>query len=449
MSASPSVYSYAAEEAAYRERNPRSAARFAEAQQVLAGGNSRLTAFFKPFPFYAERGEGCVLRDVDGNERLDFYNNATSLILGHRDPKVTAALQAQAERGTAFANPTEPEVELAGLLTAAVPSLQRLRFTNSGTEGVALAVRAARAFTGKPKIAKTEGAYHGTSDHASISVTLRVSEAGSEDAPRSVPSSRGLTAKTVDDVVIIPFNDAAAARRIIARHGDELAAVIVEPVMAGIGYVPAEAAFLEALREACDGQRTLLIFDEVQTLRMAPGGAQQWYDVAPDMSCLGKIIGGGMPVGAFGGRADVMAAFDATEGAPDIPHGGTFNGNPMTMQAGLATMHQLTPEVYERINERGETLRHQLEEMARSAGVPIRISGIASFFGIQLTDRPVTTYRGAQGQDEALRQKLFLHLLNEGIYVNSRLVGNISTPMGRNEFDSFTAAWERFLAKVR
>jgi glutamate-1-semialdehyde 2,1-aminomutase len=155
-----------------------------------------------------------------------------------------------------------------------------------------------------------------------------------------------------------------------------------------------------------------------------------------------------MPVGAFGGRADVMAAFDATEGAPAIPHGGTFNANPMTMQAGLATMRQLTPEVYEQINERGETLRHQLEEMARSAGAPIRISGIASFFGVQLTDRPVTTYRSAQGQDEALRQKLFLHLMNEGIYVNSRLVGNISTPMGRHELDSLTAAWESFLAKI-
>jgi len=209
MTASASVYSYVAEEAAYRERNPRSAARFAEAQQVLAGGNSRLTAFFKPFPFYAEHGAGCVLRDVDGNERLDFYNHATSLIPGHRDPQITAALQAQAEKGTAFANPTEPEVELAALLTAAVPSLQQLRFTNSGTGGVALALRAARAFTGKSKIAKIEGAYHGTSDHASVSVTLRVSAAGDETAPRPVPSSQGLTAKTLDDVIIIPGGQAA------------------------------------------------------------------------------------------------------------------------------------------------------------------------------------------------------------------------------------------------
>ena len=230
------------------------------------------------------------------------------------------------------------------------------------------------------------------------------------------------TAKTLDDVVIIPFNDAAAARRIIARHGDDLAAVIVEPVMAGIGYVPAEAAFLEALREACDGQRILLIFDEVQTLRMAPGGAQQWYDVLPDMSCLGKIVGGGMPVGAFGGRADIMAAFDATEGAPDIPHGGTFNGNPMTMQAGLATMRQLTPEVYEQINERGETLRHQLEEMARQRRRAYphqrhRVILRCAVDGPARDDLPQCPGTGRGVAPEALSA-----FVERGIYVNSRLV---------------------------
>ncbi|CAI8034798.1 Glutamate-1-semialdehyde 2,1-aminomutase 1, partial [Geodia barretti] len=368
----------------------------------------RLTAFSSRFPSTLSTARAACCGTRTATSASISTTNATSLILGHRDPQVTAALQAQAEKGTAFANPTEPEVELASLLTAALPSLQRLRFTNSGTEGVALALRAARAFTGKSKIAKTEGAYHGTSDHASIS-------GGERGSAPPVPSSQGLTAKTLDDMIIIPFNDAAAARRIIEQHGDDLAAVIVEPVMAGIGYVPAEAAFLEALREACDGQRTLLIFDEVQTLRMAPGGAQQWYDVVPDMSCLGKIIGGGMPVGAFGGRADVMAAFDATEGAPAIPHGGTFNGNPMTMQAGLATMRQLTPEVYERINERGETLRHQLRKWRAAPGCRFASAASRRSSACKLTDRPVTTYRSAQGQDEALRQKLFLHLLNEGI----------------------------------
>jgi glutamate-1-semialdehyde 2,1-aminomutase len=442
------AYSYAAELQAYEQRNPRSAVRFAEARQVLAGGNSRLTAYFSPFPFYVERAEGCVLYDIDGNRRLDFYNNATSLILGHANPQVTAALIAQAEKGTAYANPTQPELELATLLTTRIPSLQRLRFTNSGTEGVAMAIRAARAFTGKPKIAKIEGAYHGTSDHVSISVATDLRRAGSAAAPQPVPSSHGITPNTLADVVILPFNDAVAARRIIAQHRDELAAVVLEPVLAGIGYVPAEVEFLEAVRQACDGQSTLLIFDEVQTLRVGPGGLQQWYNILPELTCLGKIIGGGLPVGAFGGRADIMEAFDTTDAAPLIPHAGTFNGNPMTMQAGLATMRQLTPEVYERLNEHGNTLRHQLDEMARSYGVPLRITGMASLFGVQCTDQPVQDYRSAQGQDAVLRHKLFLHLLNHGIFVPNKIVGNISAPMDRNELDSFVQVWEDFLRLV-
>ena len=444
-----SIYSCAAETAAYEQANPRSAARFAEAQQVLAGGNSRLTAYFKPFPFYVERASGCELVDIDGNRRLDFYNNATSLILGHANPQVAAALIAQAEKGTAYANPTEPEVDLATLLTRQIPSVERMRFTNSGTEGVALAIQAARAFTGKSKIAKTEGGYHGTSDSVSISVVTDLSRAGEPDAPQAVPSSGGVTQRTVDDVVIIPFNDAAAAERVIAAHRDELAAVVVEPVMAGIGYVQADTAFLETLRELCDGHNLLLIFDEVQTFRMSPGGLQAAVGVCPDMTCLGKIIGGGMAVGGFGGRADIMSVFDATEHAPVIPHGGTFNGNPMTMQAGLATMRQLTPEVYDRINEHGNTLRHQLDEMARHYDVPLSVTGTASFFGLQCTDKPIRDYRSAQGQDRILQQKLFLHFLNNGIYISNKNSGNISALIGREEMDRFVEVWESFLVNVK
>ena len=392
-----------------------------------------------------DRGEGCLLYDFDGNERIDFYNNATSLILGHHNLQVAAALIAQAEKGTAFANPTNPEVELARLLVDLVPSVERLRFTNSGTEGVALAIRAARAYTGKTKIAKIEGAYHGTSDHVSISVATDLSRAGSLHAPQPVASSVGITPNTIEDLVIIPFNDSVSARHIIAQHQTDLAAVIIEPVLAGIGYVPADADYLAGIRDACDGQNTLLIFDEVQTLRMAPGGAQQWYEIFPDLTCLGKIIGGGLPVGACGGRADIMSAFDATSGTPSIPHGGTFNGNPMTMQAGLATMRQLNPDVYQRLNERALTFRHQLDELARSSNVPLRITGTASFFGIQCTDQTVTHYRSAQGQNLALRQKLFLHLLNHGIYLGAKMVGNLSVPMGDHELDRFVEIWSDFV----
>jgi glutamate-1-semialdehyde 2,1-aminomutase len=442
------AYSYAAELETYERANPRSAARFAAAQEVLAGGNSRLTAYFAPFPFYVDRAAGGILYDIDGNARLDFYNNATSLILGHAHPQVTAALIAQAEKGTAYANPTQSEVTLASLLTQRIPSVERLRFTNSGTEGVALAIQAARAYTGKPKIAKVEGAYHGTSDAVSISVSTDLSRAGAADAPQPVPSSGGVTAHTLADVVILPFNNPAAARRIIAQHQDELAAVILEPALAGIGYVPADTEFLEAVREACDGEHTLLIYDEVQTFRMSPGGMQEAVGIIPDMTCLGKIIGGGLAVGAMGGRADVMTVFDATHGSPVIPHGGTFNANPMTMQAGLATMRQLTPEVYDRINEHGTTLRHQLDEIARHYRAPLSVTGTASFFGLQCTDQPIRDYRSAQGQDPVLRQKLFLHFLNHGIYIANKNVGNVSAIMGRDELERFVAVWEGFIQKL-
>jgi glutamate-1-semialdehyde 2,1-aminomutase len=257
-----------------------------------------------------------------------------------------------------------------------------------------------------------------------------------------------VTANTLADVVILPFNNPVAARRIIAQHQDELAAVIVEPVLAGIGYVPADTEFLEAVREACDGEHTLLIYDEVQTFRMSPGGMQEAVGIIPDMTCLGKIIGGGLAVGAMGGRAEVMTVFDATQGTPIIPHGGTFNANPMTMQAGLATMRQLTPEVYDRINEHGTTLRHQLDEIARHYRAPLSVTGTASFFGLQCTDQPIRDYRSAQGQDPVLRQKLFLHFLNHGIYIANKNVGNVSAIMGRDELERFVAVWEGFIQKL-
>ncbi|RMF84087.1 MAG: aminotransferase class III-fold pyridoxal phosphate-dependent enzyme, partial [Nitrospinota bacterium] len=337
------VYSFAEELEEYRRQNPRSEARFTAACRVLAGGNSRLTAFFPPFPFYVERGEGCRIYDIDGNERIDFFNNATSLILGYCHPAVVQATREQLEKGTAFANPTLPEVELAALLVERIPSLDRVRFTNSGTEGVIMALRAARAFTGKTKIAKFEGGYHGTSDPMTISVRVDPQKAGRVESPAAIPSSAGISPHTLADVLILPYNNSEATRKLVEQHRDELAAIIVEPVLASAGYIPARRDFLELLRELADGQNLLLIFDEVQTFRVAPGGIQEWYGIHPDLTVLGKIIGGGFPIGGFGGRADIMAAFDATTGAPKIPHAGTFNGNPMAMRAGIATLRELTP----------------------------------------------------------------------------------------------------------
>jgi glutamate-1-semialdehyde 2,1-aminomutase len=432
----------------YHRQNPASLARFEQARQVIPGGNTRLTAYFAPYPFYAVTGEACRMLDLDGNVRLDFYNNATSLIFGHAYPPVVAAIADQAARGTAFAIPTEPEVELATELVARLPSVEKVRFTNSGTEGVLFALRAARVFTGREMIAKCEGGYHGTADHVAISVTPEIALSGDARQPTPVPASAGITRKTIEDVVILPFNDLEGATALITAHRDALAAVIVEPILGSTGYVPASREFLQGLRDLTQRLGILLIFDEVQTFRLSPGGAQARLGIIPDITVLGKIIGGGLPVGGVGGRNDVMAAFDATTGAPPIPHAGTFNGNPMTMRAGLATLRGLDAAAYERLNSMGAGLRQRIQALCHRYGVPAQVTGEGSLFGLHWTAEPVTDYRSAQRSNKSLAYKFFLHGLNNGIFFTTRGGGCLSMPMADAELGAFLDVLEGFLQKV-
>jgi glutamate-1-semialdehyde 2,1-aminomutase len=441
-------YDAAEEIAEYQRQNPTSLSRFDEAKTVIPGGNTRLTAYFAPYPFYAVRGEGCRLYDLDGNVRLDFYNNATSLIFGHAYPPVVAAIGDQASKGTAFAIPTEPEVELAKLLVARIPSVEGIRFTNSGTEGVQFAIRAARVFTGREKIAKFEGGYHGTVDHMSISVTPDLALAGEARQPSAVPASAGITHHTVDDVLILPFNDLDGTTALITAHLDELAAVIVEPILGSCGYVPASAEFLQGLRHLTTRLGLLLIFDEVQTFRLAAGGAQARLGIRPDLTVLGKIIGGGLPVGAVGGRSEVMAVFDATAGLPKIPHAGTFNGNPLTMQAGLATLRDLTSAAYDRLNQLGDDFRRRLQALGQRYGVPLQVTGAGSLFGMHWSAEPVTDYRSAARANKSLSYKFFLHALNNGIFFTSRGGGCLAVPMTDRELGAFMDVLESFLKKM-
>ncbi|HXH12914.1 MAG TPA: aspartate aminotransferase family protein [Alphaproteobacteria bacterium] len=432
----------------YCRQNPTSLARFEEAKQVIPGGNTRLTAYFAPYPFYAVKGEGCRIVDLDGNVRLDFYNNATSLIFGHAYPPVVAAVSDQATKGTAFAIPTEPEVELAKLLVTNIPSVEKIRFTNSGTEAVLFAIRAARTFSGREKIAKFEGGYHGTADHVSISVTPDLALTGEARRPASVPASAGITRNTVEDVIILPFNDLEGTTALIEAHKAELAAVIVEPILGSCGYVPADRAFLQGLRDLTERLGVLLIFDEVQTFRLSPGGIQALLGIIPDMTVLGKIIGGGLPVGGVGGRDDVMAAFDATTGAPKIPHAGTFNGNPVTMRAGLATLRALNPAAYERLNHMGTELRRRMQALCNRYGVPVQVTGEGSLFGIHWSATPVTDYRSSQRANKSLSSKFFLHALNNGIFFTTRGGGCLSLPMTEAELGAFLDVLEGFLKKI-
>src|SRR6267143_1262765 len=293
-------------EATYRLTTPGSRAIHERALAVMPGGTTRTTTYFDPYPLYIERGEGCRVWDADGTERIDMLGNYTAMILGHAHPKVVEAIHRQAARGTGFAAANPIEVEHATLLCQRVPSLELVRFCNSGTEATMFAMRLARAFTGRPKIARIEGGYHGTHDSAEVSTHPSPAEAGEPDRPIARPDSIGTPQWVLDTSVILPFNNPDAAEHILRAEGDQVAAVILEPIIGAGGVIAATNEFLKGLRKVTRELGMLLIFDEVISLRVAPGGAQQLYGVTPDLTTMGKIIGGGLPVAAFGGRAEVM-----------------------------------------------------------------------------------------------------------------------------------------------
>ena len=327
----------------YVERTPKSRALQREAEDVLPGGSSRGTAYFAPYPFFAEAGEGHWVWDVDGNRYLDFMLNATSLILGHGHPTIAEALGEQARKGTAFSTPTVTQIRLAKLLRDRVPSLETIRFTNSGTEGTLMAIRAAWAFTGKSKLAKFEGGYHGAHEHVAVSVKPPAASLDPR-GPTPIPEYPGQPAGVGKDVVVLPYNDLAECERLLRAHADEIGCLIMEPIVSSFGYVPGDPEFLRGIRKLTEALNIVLVYDEVQSLRVAPGGAQELFGVTPDLTAFGKIIGGGMPVGAFGGRRDIMAQYDPTvAGGARIAHAGTFNANPMTLLAGEAVLLAMTP----------------------------------------------------------------------------------------------------------
>lgn len=435
------------EQARYEAATPRSRALYEEAQHYLPGGESRTSTYWAPYPLTIARGEGCRVWDADGACRLDFFNNFTTLALGHNHPAVARAVQVQLRDGTSFFGATEHQVRLARMLCERVPSLQQVRFTNSGTEATLNAVRAARAFTGRAKVAKIEGGYHGTHEALAVSTTPPLALVGRADRPAQVPSDPGLPQSVVDNVVVLPFNNVEAAQRLIVEHHEELAAVIVEPVLGTGGMVPATREFLAMLRAVTAQHGIVLVFDEVVTFQVGRGGAQEHYGITPDMTTMGKLIGGGMPVGAFGGRRDIMALYDQSRSGPHLGHAGTFNGHPLAMVAGAAVLEHLTPEVYRRLNGLGEEVRKRINALGRELEAPVQATGLGSLFAIHLTDRPVCNYRDAAAVDEGLRLRVFLGLLNEGMYLSPKLLGCLSAAIGEAEVDQFIVALRRVLLR--
>jgi glutamate-1-semialdehyde 2,1-aminomutase len=431
----------------YKAKTGRSRQLFEEALRVMPGGNSRTTTFFDPYPFYITRGDGARIWDVDGTERLDFNGNYTSLILGHANPRVVRAIQESAARGMSFPGPTEPEIRLAELLTTRIPSMEVIRFTNSGTEATMHAVRVARAFTGRTKIAKFEGAYHGTHDWVLVSVAPDPAAAGSRKRPKSVAWSSGVPPMVLKHVVVLPWNDVDACRRILEKQGADIAALVVDPLLANAGMIPPREGFLEGLREVTARLGILLIFDEVISFRVAAGGAQQRFNIRPDLTTLGKIIGGGLAVGAFGGRADVMTYYDPRGGQGRINHGGTFNANPLTMAGGLATMEELTEEAYRRLERLGDRLRDGARRLMRRLKYPGQITGAGSLFWLHHTKRRLTDYRSARPDDAQRPLRVFMELVNEGILVSQRGLGACSLAMTEADVDRFLEALGRVLER--
>jgi glutamate-1-semialdehyde 2,1-aminomutase len=433
----------------YEARTPRSRTLQHEAERVLPGGSSRGTAYFAPYPFFAERGEGHHVEDVDGNRYLDFMLNATSLILGHGNASVAEALGEQARKGTAFSTPTTVQIRVAEMLCARIPSIETIRFTNSGTEGTLMAIRAAWSFTGRPKLAKFEGGYHGAHEHVAVSVstpTARLDPAG----PRAVGEYPGQPLGVQQDVIVLPYNDLDACARLLRAHQSEVGCLIMEPIVSNFGYLPGAPAFLRGIRELTRELGIVLVYDEVQSLRVAPGGAQELYGVTPDLTCLGKIIGGGLPVGAFGGRRDIMAQFDPTAaGGARIAHAGTFNANPMTLVAGEVVMKALTPPIYERMNALGEALREKLRGALADLGVSGQVTGTGSLFGVHFTDRPIKNHRDVLTGDAELSRAVYVGLLNEGILVQTKVAGALGIMTREQEVDTLVGAFRGVLVRVR
>jgi glutamate-1-semialdehyde 2,1-aminomutase len=437
--------------AGYRAWSPRSAELGEAARRSFPGGDTRMSAHYGPYPLFIERASGCVMHDVDGHAIVDFMNNFTSLLLGHANASVIAAVTTQVERGSAYAAPTESQLELAETIRARVPSVEQLRFTSSGSEATLMTLRCARAFTGKQKVMKMEGGYHGSYELAEVSLVPRSGQCGPLPEPHAVPIDASIPDSVLGDVVVCPYNEPELARALIARHADELAAVIVEPVLGSMGMVPATTEFLQALREATRANGVLLVFDEVITFRLTDGGAQALHDVVPDLTAFGKIIGGGLPIGAFGGRAELMRMFHPEQAQP-VMHASTFSGNPLSMAAGAAAMRQVDPQLIGQLNRLGERLRHGFTERFEAHAIRGQAIGVGSLVNVHLTDAPINDARDAlAGMQRSGHINALLHLamLQRGVASASRLMYCTSAPMSMREIEFAIDALDDALRELR
>lgn len=408
----------------YASRRPRTQALHERAGVVLPGGNTRSVLYHRPFPLRVARAWDALVLDVDGHEYLDLLGEYSAGLYGHSHPALIEAMTDAVRDGLARGAHIEHEVMLAEAISGRFPSVQRVRFTNSGTEANLMALSAARAFTGRDRVLVFRGAYHGG---------LLTFSAGR--SPVNAPY----------DVLVASYNDVDAACALLKRHADTVAAVLVEPMLGAAGCIPGQSAFLHALRETTRATGALLVLDEVMTSRTGAGGLQQRVGITPDLTTLGKYLGGGASFGAFGGRADVMDIFDPSRPG-SLPHAGTFNNNAISMAAGHAGLTRVyTPDVAERHTERGETLRRRLSKVIADTDVPFQVTGIGSLMAIHPTLAEIRRPEDLGGVDDRLRELLFLDLLEEGYYIAPRGYVALSLPVTDAQLDKFAEALGRVL----
>jgi glutamate-1-semialdehyde 2,1-aminomutase len=392
-------------------RTTRSARLFSRAQQILPGGVDSPVRAFKAVggsPLFIRRASGSRIHDVDGNSFIDYVMSWGPLIHGHAPRGLVKAIAIVARDGTSFGAPSPLEIELGERVRKLMPSIERIRFVNSGTEAAMSAIRVARAATGRERIVKFEGCYHGHADAFLV-------KAGSGALTFGAPTSPGVTKAAVADTLVAGYNDIGSVQRVFESHRGQIAALIVEPIAGNMGVVPPANGFLRAVRDLCAAEKTVLIFDEVISgFRAAPGGAQQWSGITPDLTCLGKIIGGGLPVGAYGGRADLM---ELVSPAGPVYQAGTLSGNPLAMAAGLWCLAQLRPATYAYLARLGARLGAGLAAAAREAGVAMQVNVVGSVVTPFFTARPVRDYESATSADTGVYARFFRGMLARGVYL--------------------------------
>jgi len=414
----------------YRKRTRKSQEMVEAARQYMPGGDTRTAVWFEPYPIWVDRAEGCRFTDVDGHKYLDFHNCATALILGHANPRVVTAVKKQAAKGSAFASLVPAVIRWAELICNMVQSVDKVRFGSTGTEGVMMAVRLARAATGKDLVLKMDGCYHGVYD------------------PVMYPSvSQGIPRSAIGDSIIVPYNDKDAAEEAIIENKNRLAAVIVEGVLGSGGNIPPKDGYLESLRKVSQDNGILLILDEVQSLRLAWGGVQRIFDINPDITTMGKFLGGGYPIGAFGGREDLMQFFNPEN--PRIWHSLTFNGNPITAVAGIATLEQLSPETIDHLNELGNIFANGVKAVFKKRNVKGQITGMGSLYNVHYSDKPIIDGKSAREANKKLLYLFYLSLLQRGIFSAARGMFNLSTAMTQKEIDATIEAIDDIVVELK